>query len=456
MKSSTEPMRAEGPGLPRLAAATSIGTAIEYYDFIAYAIATGLVFNKVFFPESDAMVGTLLSFVVFFTGFLARPIGGIIAGHFGDRIGRKKMLITTVVTMGFATVMIGALPTYEQIGVSAPACLLVLRLLQGLAAGGEWGGSALVAVEHAPPGNRGLYGSWSMVGISVGGLLATTVFAALSTMNEQAFLSWGWRIPFLASALLVVVGFWVRSSIAEPKAFQSARQQDSVPRVPLVMLLRESWRTVLLCTGVSIGYNAFIYLVFTFALAYGTQDLGIPRQLILEATVVGLLLQVPAIVLAAMLSDRLGRVRVMVTGALFMAVHSFVFFTLLQSRQTVAVFATIGIAYIGAALMFGPLAAYFAEAFEVGVRYSGVSLCYQVGASIGGGLTPMILTLLLLGTGSTLPVSLYVGGLALIAVFCLLAMSKKGRGSQSTATGDSTEVSAPAPRPNALIVGGNE
>lgn len=439
--STSDTAAAPRPGLPRIAAATSIGTAIEYYDFTAYAVATGIVFNRVFFPEVDSLVGTLLAFVVFFTGFLARPIGGILAGHFGDRMGRKRMLIATVLTMGAATVLVGALPTYDQIGVAAPVLLLVLRLLQGLAAGGEWGGSALVAVEHAPPHRRGLYGSWSMAGIAAGGLLSTAAFALLGGMPEEAFLSWGWRLPFLASAVLIVVGFWVRRSISEPAAFREAQQRNTVVRLPLTELLRTSWRTVLLGIGVSIGYNAFVYLVFTFALAYGTQQLELPRQLILNAVVVGLLAQLPSIVFAAVLSDRIGRIRVMVTGGVFMAVDAFVFFALMDTRQTAAVFVTVALAYIGAALMYGPLAACFAEAFPVRVRYSGVSLCYQLGASLGGGLTPTVLTLLLLGTGTVLSASFYISALALLAVGCLLGMSRVvARGAAESRTGASAPV----------------
>jgi MFS family permease len=415
------------PGLPKIATATSIGTAIEYYDFTAYAIATGLVFNKVFFPELDSLVGTLLSFVVFFTGFLARPIGGIIAGHFGDRIGRKRMLVVTVLGMGIATVLIGALPTYGQIGVLAPVALLVLRLVQGLAAGGEWGGSALVGVEHAPPGKRGLYGSWSMVGISAGGLMSSAAFALLALLDEEAFLSWGWRIPFLASALLIVLGLWVRSSISEPETFRSARDQNAVVRLPVAELLRTSWRSVLLASGVSIGYNAFVYLVFTFGLAYGTGELGLPRGLMLNAGIVGLAIQIPAIVLAALLSDRVSRVGVMIAGGLFMAVDAFVFLALLDTRSPAAVYLAVATAYAGAGLMYGPLAAYFAESFDLRVRYSGVSLSYQLGASLGGGLTPTVLTLLLLATGSALVASAYVSALALLAVGCLVGLARAAR-----------------------------
>jgi MHS family shikimate/dehydroshikimate transporter-like MFS transporter len=421
---SNEPAR---PGLPRLATATSVGTAIEYYDFIAYAIAAGLVFNRVFFPELDPLTGTLLSFVVFFTGFLARPLGAVLTGHFGDRVGRKRMFMVTVLTMGVATVLIGALPTYQQIGVLAPVVLLLLRVLQGLAAGGEWGGAALVAVEHAPPGRLGLYGSWSMVGISAGGLLATVAFALLSVLDEEAFLGWGWRLPFLASAVLVVVGFWVRRNLAEPENFRAARDGASVARLPIVELMRTAWRSVLLATGVSIGYNAFVYLVFTFGLAYATGQLGLPRQLVLTATVVGLAVQIPSIVAAAMLSDRIPRVRIMIAGGLFMVVDAFVFLALLGAGNTAAVYVTIVLAYAGAALMYGPLAAYFAESFDLRVRYSGISLSYQLGASLGGGLTPTVLTLLVLTTGSALAASAYVSALALLAVVCLVGLDRLAR-----------------------------
>lgn len=415
------------PGLPRLATATSIGTAIEYYDFIAYAIAAGLVFNRVFFPELDQLTGTLLSFVVFFTGFLARPVGAVLTGHFGDRVGRKRMFIATVLTMGIATVLIGALPTYQQVGLLAPAVLLLLRVLQGLAAGGEWGGAALVAVEHAPSGRLGLYGSWSMVGISAGGLLATVAFALLSFLDEPAFLEWGWRLPFLASALLIVVGFWVRWNLAEPENFRAVRDAASVARLPIVELMRTAWRSVLLATGVSIGYNAFVYLVFTFGLAYATGQLNLPRQLVLTATVLGLAVQIPSIVFAAALSDRVPRVRIMIAGGLFMAVDAFVFLALLGTGNTVAVYVTIVLAYAGAALMYGPLAAYFAESFDLRVRYSGISLSYQLGASLGGGLTPTVLTLLVLTTGGALAASAYVSALALLAVGCLVGLDRLAR-----------------------------
>ncbi|MEU1982963.1 MFS transporter [Nocardia sp. NPDC019395] len=410
------------PAFGTLAVATSMGTAVEQYDFIAYAIATSLVFNKVFFPETDAVVGTLLAFVVFFTGFLARPVGGVIAGHFGDRIGRKRLLVITVLTMGTATIVVGALPTYEQIGIAAPILLLLCRILQGLAVGGEWGGAALVGVEHAPPGRRGLYGSWSMVGISGGGLLATVAFALLAGLDEEAFLAWGWRVPFLASIVLVGVGLFVRSRITETAAFRSAQHGRNLTRLPIVELLRTSWRKVLLATGVSISYNAFVYLVFTYALSYATGPLELPRQLLLNATVVGLALQLPSIVLSGALSDRIGRRVVMTAGSVFMAADAFVFFLLLDTGSPPAVYATIAIAYVGAGLMYGPLAAHFAEAFDVNVRYSGISLCYQLGASLGGGLTPTVLTLLYMGTGGTLAISVYIAVLALIACACLAAL----------------------------------
>ena len=430
MASPSTPSTAGGrrrPGLPTLAAATSTGTAIEQYDFIAYAVATSIVFNKVFFPEFDATVGTLLAFVVFFTGFLARPIGGLIVGHFGDRLGRKRMLVVTVLTMGTATVVVGLLPTYQQIGVTAPILLLVCRVLQGIAVGGEWGGAALVGVEHAPAHRRGFFGSWSMVGISGGGMLATVSFALLALLPEQAFLTWGWRVPFVASVVLVAVGFWVRTRITETAAFRSA-EREGVTRLPVVALLRSSWRRLLLATGVSISYNAFVYLVFTYALSYGTQQLGLTRALLLNATVVGLVLQLPSILVAGALSDRVGRRPVMLAGALFMVVDAFVFFALMDTRAVPAVYLTIALAYVGAALMYGPLAAHFVEIFDVRVRYSGISLAYQLGASLGGGLTPMILTLLYLSTGGTLALSTYIAALAAIAVACLAALptSKPG------------------------------
>ncbi len=427
---ATHQQPASTASLRRLAVASCSGTTIEYYDFLAYAIAAATVFNVVFFPSEDPLVGTLLAFGTFGAGFLARPLGGILFGHFGDRLG-KRMLLITLLLMGAATVGVGLLPTYEQIGFWAPLALVVLRLVQGLAAGGEFAGAALIAIEHAPEGRKGFYGSWTILGVSFGALLASAAFALLGSLDQEAFLAWGWRIPFLASIVIAAVGMLVRYGIDESPEFEQLKQEadtGAVKTMPLVAVLKEYPREVGLATGTLVGYSTFVYIVFTFLLSYGTQTLGMARNDLLYASMAGLALQTITIPLFAAISDRVGRRPVMLAGGLFLMVYPFALFPLVRTENTVVIVLALILAYNGAAAIHAPMAAFFAELFGTGVRYSGVGLGYQLGNVLGGGLAPVIATALFAASRpSTTTVSLYAAGVALISVACLLLLPNTGK-----------------------------
>jgi MFS transporter, MHS family, shikimate and dehydroshikimate transport protein len=439
---SANPSIDSPPGRPRalkLALATSFGTAIEMYDFFIYGTAAALVFNHQFFPTSDPLVGTLLAFAAFGVGFLARPLGGVVIGHFGDRVGRKKMLVTTLVAMGMATFLIGLLPTYAQIGVAAPILLVALRLVQGFCAGGEWAGAVLSATEHAPANKRGLYGSWASIGNPAGLVLATGAFTAVSALPAGQFEAWGWRLPFLASALLVVLGLYVRVSISETPEFLAMVRDRSQAKLPIATVLRTQTREVLLGTGVNLGFNTFIYLVFTFALAYSTTALAMDRGVVLTGTIVGSLLLIPALLFFAALSDRVGRYKVMLGGAGFVAVWALLFFPLLNTARPALAIAAVAIAFTGSGALLGPMGAGLSELFGPSVRYTGASLGYQLGAALGGGLAPFIATALFASTGTTWSIAIYSAGCALISLVCIDVLRRRAA-ARSSADGEVVEL----------------
>jgi MHS family shikimate/dehydroshikimate transporter-like MFS transporter len=415
-------------GVRRAALASSVGNAIEFYDFLIYGTASAVAFNKLFFPATDPRVGTLLAFATFGAGFLARPLGGAVIGHFGDRLGRKAMLVLTLTATGTCTTLIGVLPGYASIGLWAPLLLVALRVVQGFFLGGEQSGASLMAVEHAPPGRAGWYGSWTFLGSPLGLILATGAFSAATALSGQEFLRWGWRLPFLASVLLLAVGLYVRLGLAESPAFQRVRVARDRSRLPLVDVLRGAWRRVLLGAGVNIGFNAFIFVLATFALSYGTTSLGLPRSVLLNASIAGGVAQAVAVLVFARASDRLGRLPVMLGGAVFLAVFAFPLFWLLDSRNATLVGVGLVVGYAGSAAIFAPMPAYYAELFDIRVRYSGMSVSYQVGAVLGGGLSPFVAAALL-GTagGRPWPVALYLVGMALVSAFCLVALGESGR-----------------------------
>jgi len=406
------------PSIRLVALASLVGTAIEWYDFYLYGTAAALIFNRLYFPTFDPLTGTLAAFGTYAAGFLARPIGGIIIGHYGDRVGRKSMLVLTLVIMGLATFGIGLLPTYAQIGPWAAVGLVTLRLAQGFGVGGEWGGAVLMAVEHAPAGSRGFYGSWPQMGVPAGLLLSSFAFVLLSRLPEDQFLSWGWRLPFLLSILLVGVGLVIRLRILETPAFLKVKETGAEARLPIVDLLRTHRREVLLAIGARLVENGAFYIYSVFLLVYGTQKVGLDRETLLTGILLGAACLLPAVPVCGWLSDRLGRKPVYLFGACFTAVWAYPLFRLVDTGSTPLVWLAVVVALVfGHAPMYGPQAAFFAELFGSRVRYSGASLGSQLASVLAGGLSPFIATALLpYGRGA---LAAYIIGMAIVTIIAV-------------------------------------
>ena len=380
----------------RAALAGYVGTAIETYDFFLYGTAAALVLNRLYFPTLTPLVGTLASLATYSVGFVARPIGGVVIGHYGDRIGRRAMLVLTLVTMGTATVLIGVLPTYARIGVWAPAALVLLRLAQGFAVGGEWSGAALIAVEHAPPGSRGFYGSWPQMGTPTGLLLSTAAFTIVARLPDSQFLSWGWRVPFLISIVLVVAGLVIRLRVAETPVFLRVRADRRESARPILDALRVHPREVLIAIGARIAENGAFYIYTVFVLVYATQHAGLPRQTALTAILSGAACLLVAIPICGALSDRLGRRPVYLFGAIATAVFAYPLLRLIDTRSPVlASGALIVVMVFGHAPMYGPQAAFLSELFDTRMRYTGMAIGSQMSSVLSGGLSPFIATALL-------------------------------------------------------------
>ena len=367
---------AAAPNSVRLVAVASlVGTTIEWYDFFLYGTAAALVFNRLFFPTFDPLAGTLAAFGTYAVGFVARPVGGIVIGHFGDRIGRKSMLVLTLVIMGVATFLIGLLPTYEQIGPWAAVALVLLRVAQGFGVGGEWGGAVLMAVEHAPARARGFYGSWPQIGVPAGLLLSTAVFSWFAGLPEEQFLTWGWRVPFLISIVLVVVGLVIRVRIVESPAFARVKADGQEARQPIVEVLRQHPREVLLAIGARFAENGAFYVYTVFTLVYGPQRVGVDRQTVLNGILLASAGALVAIPLFGALSDRIGRRPVYLFGAVFTGLFAYPLFWLFDTGSPGLIWLALVIALVFAhAPMYGPQAAFLAELFGTRVRYSGASL----------------------------------------------------------------------------------
>jgi MFS transporter, MHS family, shikimate and dehydroshikimate transport protein len=391
----------------KITTAATIGTVIEWYDFFVYLPAAALVFNKLFFPQADALTGTLLAFGTYATGYLARPLGAVVAGHYGDRVGRKALLIATLALMGGVTFLIGLLPTYASAGLLAPALLLALRMIQGFATGGEWGGAALMVVESSTPGRRNIWGSFITVGILLGLVLANTAFTAVSSVvSDEAFLDWGWRIPFLLSALLVAVGLYIRLNIGESTEFENVLRRGETAKVPLIAALEHPGR-ILTIFFIRIAENFSFYTFAAFSLTYVSRVLALPRALALNAVIVAALAECVTAVLFGALADRIGSRAVMLFGLGFQVVFAFPFFWLLDTKVPGLVMLAIA---LGFACANGAISSvqpdYFARFFGANIRYSGISIGREGATIIGGGLAPVIATALVTSTGAAWPAAL--------------------------------------------------
>ena len=420
--------RAPGTSSVRLVAVASfIGTTIEWYDFFLYGTASALVFNRLFFPTFDPLTGTLAAYGTYAVGFFARPLGGIVIGHYGDKIGRKSMLVLTLVVMGVATFLIGLLPTYEQIGPWAAVGLILLRVAQGFGVGGEWGGAVLMAVEHAPPGTRGYYGSWPQIGVPAGLVLSTAVFTVFSNLPEAQFLSWGWRVPFLLSALLVIVGLVIRVRILETPAFTRIKEEAREARQPIVEVLTTYPKQVLLAIGARFAENGAFYVYSVFVLTYATQQVKMSQQVVLNGILIGAGIELLAIPLFGALSDRLGRRPVYLFGACATALWAYPLFRLLDTASPPLVWLALIVAFVFShAAMYGPQAAFLSELFGTRVRYSGASLGAQLAGVVAGAPAPFVATLLLTRYGSV-ALALYLIAMAIVTIVSVVLASETHR-----------------------------
>src|SRR3954469_8509450 len=411
---------AQASSVRRVIVASLIGTSLEWYDFFLYGTAAALVFNQLFFPGFDPAVGTLLAFATAAVGFVARPLGGIVFGHFGDRNGRKTVLVVTLLIMGGATFLIGLLPTYATIGIWAPILLVALRFVQGLGLGGEWGGAVLMSLEHGAPNKRGLNASWPQVGVPVGNLLAAGVLAVLNlTLSDEAFLSWGWRVAFLLSGALVLVGLWIRTTIAESPLFAEVEESSEKAKMPLIEVIKRHPRGLFVAMFARIGTDVAFYTFTLYILTFITTNLGLPRQVGLNAVLIGSAVQVALIPLFGSLSDRYGRRPVYAIGAASAAVWGFAFFPLLYTRSTVLIVLATVVALITHAMMYGPQAAFIAEMFSTELRYSGASMGYQLAGVLGGGIAPIVAIALVEAFGTAYAVSVYVLAMMLLTLVAL-------------------------------------
>ncbi|TPQ21693.1 MFS transporter [Streptomyces sporangiiformans] len=411
---------------PRVAVASLVGTTIEYYDFAVYGTASALVLGPAFFPSGNATVSSLAAFLTFAAAFLARPLGVVLFGTIGDRLGRRQALVLSLLLMGVATVGVGLLPTYETAGLLAPVLLVTLRLLQGVSMGGEWGGAVLLATEHAPPGRRALYASIPNAGPSLGFLLSTAVILpTLNIAGRDGFTNGAWRIPFLLSAVLVVIGLWVRATVSESPVFSPAARrtaQAPVSRFPLGTLVKEYPGRLLLGIGAAIGGSAVYYLTIVYSISYAPKALGIPQNTMLTAASIGAAAGIAVTLPVAHLADRIGRRPLMLTGAAGSVLWAVPMYASLSSRNAVLITGAYTVGLMLLALMFSPAAAFLAELFPARLRYTGASAAFILANTLGGGFAPSIATWLNSQWDSPLVLGFYTGGLCLLSLLCLLAL----------------------------------
>lgn len=418
MVSSTSESVTSPKEMRRVAGASAVGTGIELYDFLIFGLAAGLVFPRLFFPESDPLVGTLLSFMTFGAGFLSRPLGGLAFGHFGDRVSRKTMLVIALLATGACTVAMGLLPTYATVGVLAPILLVTLRILQGFFMGGEQSGAFLMVTEHAPGGRKAFWGAFVTAGSPIGSLLGIGAFQITAAATGPAFVEWGWRIPFLASAVLIAIGIYIRLGISESPVFEKI-QPDEIRRVPIAGVFATAMPFVIGGILVNLGFNLFIFIINSFSVAYGTTQLGMQRTDILLSGLWGSLGMLVAVFVAGWLADRYGLIKIMAIGAIFQMLWAFPYFWLFDTKNLGLLYLAVVVAYIGLSFVFGPMAAFYVTLFKPEYRYSGVALSYNLGAVLGGGLSPSIATALLGSFEGSTGISVYIaigGALSLIGL----------------------------------------
>jgi len=423
-----------GKSIIKIALTASAGAAIEWYDFFIYGTAAALVFPKLFFSAGlPPFVAQIAAFSTFAVGFIARPIGGVLFGHFGDIAGRKRALSVALLVMGIATTCIGLLPGYSVIGAFAPILLIVLRFIQGLAIGGQWGGAALMAIESAPAGTQGFYSSFVQIGVPLGVVLANVVFLLVSALvSPEAFQAWGWRIAFLLSIALVGIGIFVQVNLEEPDEFERAAHrigssQEKSNASPVVRVLKGHFTDVLLAGGAFLANNTCFYIAITYAVAYGASTLKIPQQTMLAAVMIGSVAMVPILIVSGGVSDRFGRRGIFMVGAALAGLWAFAIFPLIESGSPLAITVAIGVELMLLSLMYGPQAALFAELFPVEVRYSGASLGYQVGSVFGGGFAPIIATALFERFHSSSPIAVYLFTMCMISLISTIVLSYRAK-----------------------------
>lgn len=410
----------------RVLAGTVVGTSIEWYDFFIYAQAAGIVLAPLFFAPAGETVGQIVAWASLGISFLFRPLGAIVAGHLGDRLGRKQMLVLTLILMGIATSLIGVLPTYDQVGLLAPILLILLRVLQGFSAGGEWGGAALMSVEHAPPGKRGFFGAYPQIGVPVGMILATaTMWVITSALTEAQFLEWGWRVPFLFSIVLIVVGYVIRRAVEESPVFLEIQSRKGESATPLKTLFKRNAKEVVLAALIFIANNAAGYLLIAFFSSYATRPieaggLGLERPPVLLATTLAAFGWLGFTLYGGILSDRIGRVRTFQIGYALLGIWAIPMWFLIDTGNIYLYFVALFLLTVGLGLSYGPQAALYAEMFPADIRYSGVSIGYAIGAILGGAFAPMIAELVFGATGASWTIGLYI---LVVTIISFIAVS---------------------------------